>query len=350
MSPNKLIFRKDLYDLVWSVPLNKLSKDFNLTVSQLKEICEKHNVPVPENGYWSKLKFNKDIQKRPLEDVNYEINLPKSAEKSPLQEIIDEIISDPKAPIKVSSKLKNPDILITNTEEYTKRLKNDFYHRDDKVFKLSINVTDKNEKRAFRLMDALIKLLRYRGFSFEREYYSAKMVIDGIKIPFDLREHHRRVPNEASNYPAYKYSPTGNFILTTGEYSQKKEWTETSNIRLEEKIVRIVAWIEVKVQEEKEWREKARIAREIQEKEQKIKEEQEAKTKAEEEKFNKLREYSKKFEEYILIQKYILEVEKRAIAENNITEELKDWIEWANKKLEEMNPFNEGDLRQIYNV
>lgn len=108
MSPNKLISRKDLYDLVWSVPLNKLSKDFNLTASQLKEICEKHNVPVPENGYWSKLKFNKNIPKRPLEgDVNYEINLPKSADKSPLQEIIDEIISDPKAPIKVSSKVKN---------------------------------------------------------------------------------------------------------------------------------------------------------------------------------------------------------------------------------------------------
>ena len=341
MSPNKLISRKGLYGLVWSVPLTKLSQDFNLTSGQLKKICEKYNIPVPYNGYWSKLKFNKDVQKHYLDgNTNSKINLSASAEKSPIQQIVDEITADSRAPVKVSSKLKNPDILISNTEEYNKRSKNDFYYRDDKVFKLSINVMDKNEKRAFRLMDALVKLLRYRVFSFEREYYSTKMVIDGIKISFDLREHHRRVPNEESNYPAYKYVPTGNFILTTGQYSDKKEWTETSNIRLEEKIVRVVAWVEVKVQEEKEWREKAKIAEKIQEKEQKIKEEQESKRKAEEEKFNKLRLDSKRFEEYTVIQKYILEVEKRAIAENKLTQELKDWIKWANDKIEEINPFD----------
>ncbi|MFT3919201.1 hypothetical protein [Cloacibacterium sp.] len=104
-----------------------------------------------------------------------------------IQKIVDEITSDPKAPVKVSAKLNKPDILITNTEEYYKKTKNDIFYRDDKVFKLSISVTDKNKKRAFRLMDALIKLLRYRGFSFEREYYSTKMVIDGIKIPFRFK-------------------------------------------------------------------------------------------------------------------------------------------------------------------
>lgn len=273
---------------------------------------------------------NKLISRKELNDLKMSF----------IQKIVDEITSDPKAPIKVSPKLNQPDILITNTEEYYKKSKNDIFYRDDKFFKLSISVADKNKKRAFRLMDAFIKLLRYRGFSFEREYYNTKMVIDGIKIPFDLREHHRRVPNEKSNYPSYKYVPTGNFILTTGEYSDKKEWTETSNIRLEEKIIRIVAWVEVKVQEEKKWREKVKIAREIQEKEQKIKEEQESKRKAEEEKFNKLRLDSKSFEEYTVIQKYILEVEKRAIAENKLAQELKDWINWAYDKIEEINPFN----------
>ncbi len=273
---------------------------------------------------------NKLISRKELNDLKMSF----------IQKIVDEITSDPKAPVKVSPKLNKPDILITNTEEYYKKSKNDIFYRDDKLFKLSISVADKNKKRAFRLMDAFIKLLRYRGFSFEREYYNTKMVIDGIKIPFDLREHHRRVPNEESNYPSYKYVPTGNFILTTGEYSDKKEWTETSNIRLEEKIIRIVAWVEVKVQEEKEWREKVKIAKEIQEKEQKIKEEQESKRKAEEEKFNKLRLDSKSFEEYTVIQKFILEVEKRAIAENKLTQELKDWINWANDKVEEINPFN----------
>ena len=150
MSPNKLISRKGLYDLVWSVPLTKLSQDFNLTSGQLKKICEKYNIPVPYNGYWSKLKFNKDVQKHYLDgNTNSKINLSASAEKSPIQQIVDEITADSRAPVKVSSKLKNPDILISNTEEYNKRSKNDFYYRDDKVFKLSINVMDKNEKLNF---------------------------------------------------------------------------------------------------------------------------------------------------------------------------------------------------------
>lgn len=342
MSLNKTISRKELYDWVWSVPMGKISEDLGFKANQLKRLCEKYNIPVPENGYWSKLKFNKSVQKFSLKgNPDEKLDLSEALEQSPYQKILEEIMTDKKAPVKVPAKLSNPDILTINTINYWKDKKNKDID-ENKSLILPVYVEEENKKRALRFMDALVKLLRYRGFSFEKKYFQTRMVLDGIELPLYLREHNKRVLNKESNYPSYNYMPTGNFILKTGEYSQEKEWAETPNVRIEEKLVHIVAWAELKVREEKEWRERRRIAEEIRKKEEQIQQEIEAKKRAEAEKLNILLLDAEKHHQANLVRKYIGAVESNAISQNTLNEELSEWLLWAHSKADEIDPLKKN--------
>jgi hypothetical protein len=43
--------RDELYELVWSRPMTKVSIDFRLSDVGLRKICVKFNVPTPPLGY-----------------------------------------------------------------------------------------------------------------------------------------------------------------------------------------------------------------------------------------------------------------------------------------------------------
>ena len=53
------IQRKELYDLLWSAPVTEIANQFKTTGSEIRKICAANNIPLPENGYWMKLKFGK---------------------------------------------------------------------------------------------------------------------------------------------------------------------------------------------------------------------------------------------------------------------------------------------------
>ena len=53
--------RKELYDIVWSTTLSKLTEQYAYTNDGIKKICKQFEVPMPDGTYWSKLKFNKNL-------------------------------------------------------------------------------------------------------------------------------------------------------------------------------------------------------------------------------------------------------------------------------------------------
>ncbi|MFD0990478.1 hypothetical protein ACFQ1R_10250 [Mariniflexile jejuense] len=64
----KKITRKQLYNLVWSTPITTLSKQFNVKSSNIKKSCLDFDIPTPQNGYWSKLKHGKKVEKSLLKN------------------------------------------------------------------------------------------------------------------------------------------------------------------------------------------------------------------------------------------------------------------------------------------
>jgi hypothetical protein len=63
------ITRKELYDIVWSSPITKLTLQYALSIEGLKKVCKQFEIPIPDASYWSKLKFNKKIKKEKLNPI-----------------------------------------------------------------------------------------------------------------------------------------------------------------------------------------------------------------------------------------------------------------------------------------
>jgi len=58
--------REEMYDLVWSTPIQKLAERFGLSDRGLTKTCIRHQVPVPERGYWARLAAGQNPTKPPL--------------------------------------------------------------------------------------------------------------------------------------------------------------------------------------------------------------------------------------------------------------------------------------------
>jgi hypothetical protein len=56
--------RKELYDIVWSTTLTKLTQQYAYTNEGIKKLCKQFEIPMPNGSYWLKLKFNKKIKKK----------------------------------------------------------------------------------------------------------------------------------------------------------------------------------------------------------------------------------------------------------------------------------------------
>lgn len=43
--------RTELYKMVWSEPISKIAKRYNISDVGLRKICIRKNIPIPERGY-----------------------------------------------------------------------------------------------------------------------------------------------------------------------------------------------------------------------------------------------------------------------------------------------------------
>jgi len=60
------ISRQDLYERVWSTPMTKLAKEFDISDVGLAKSCLKNGIPTPPVGYWAKKDHDKAPTRPPL--------------------------------------------------------------------------------------------------------------------------------------------------------------------------------------------------------------------------------------------------------------------------------------------
>lgn len=344
----KEITRKELYDLIWSISLSKLALQYAISNEGFKKICKQFAIPMPDNGYWMKLKFNKESKKpefNPLFDgedkiilaIREEGNLV-NIDQSPLTIRTKEILSDFKSPLIVPERLSNSDILVQNTKTLYDKRKNDHYYWDDKIDTVSIYVADINFSRALRIMDTFIKLLRYRGHSFRRDINKRgpRIVVSDVEFHFSIREKNKRIPS-AKPYETSTYIPTGILIIKIGESFHAKEWNDGA-VKLENQLAKIVGKIELDALKELEWREECRLHYIKMEEEEKIKKvflkKREVELKKTKELFNDAIYHNKTK----IIREYLNELETEASRNNQLTSELQDWLKWAKEKTDWFDP------------
>ncbi|MEN9875198.1 MAG: hypothetical protein RLZZ529_195 [Bacteroidota bacterium] len=341
--------RKELYDIVWSITLSKLTEQYAYTNDGVKKICKQFDIPMPDGSYWSKLKFNKQFKKEKLDPLFSGVDKiilrireegnPININQTPLTIRTKEIENDVKSPLIVPEKLSRPDILIQNTKDIYNRRKKERYYWNDKIDSVSISVQDAHLDRALRIMDTFIKLLRFRGHTFRRDRNNRGplIVVKDVEFYFSLREAQKRIPSEKV-YESSTYLPTGILVIKIGESYHTKEWKDGS-VKLENQLAKIVAKIELEADEELIWREKSRLQTIEREKQEKIKQEFEARREKEITKTKKLFSDAEKYDKATIYRNFIIATEQKAIKENNLTDELKDWIKWATEKADWFDPF-----------
>ncbi|MFB3386663.1 hypothetical protein [Flavobacterium sp. LAR06] len=349
----KELTRKELFDLVWSTSLVKLTVQYAYSNEGLKNICKEFEIPMPDVGYWTKLKFKKEVEKPTLNSLfqgedkiilalRQDKNLV-NIDKSPITTRTKEIISESKSPLIVAEKLGKPDILIQNTKLFFDKKKNDGYFMDEKIDMISIYVEKNNFNRALRIMDTFIKLLRYRGHSFRRDRNNRgpRIVVNDVEFHFQIREKNKRIPSDKP-YSSSTFIPTGILIIKIGESFHAKEWND-GTLKLENQLAKIVATIELEADKELVWREECRINRLKREEEEKLRIEFQKKRENELKKTKQLFNDAIFYNNAKIVREYLNDIEVTAVKNNQLTNELQGWLNWAIDKTDWFDPLTKKE-------
>lgn len=367
---NTILTRQELYDLVWENPLSKLAKKYNLSDNGLRKVCKKLDIPLPKNGHWQKIQFNKKVIKEKLpvnNTVETSITLKFrdnsetiiNGEGNVLNQLTKELQTVLKDTIVFPEKLTKPHQLIIDAKNDLKTKEPSYQHNIIGLLNtssgiLNITVAPQSVKRALLFMDVFIKALQKRGHKITVKE-GTKIVIDNIEMGIGLRERLKRKIVKGTYYDSTELYPSNILSLSLYVYPAK-DWTDTNTSKLEDKIPNIIAKLELQAIEEK----RKAIERELwhieYERKQKIEEDFKARRNIELSKTTKLFSDAEKFDKATIYRNFIEATEQKAIKENNLTDELKEWIKWANEKADWFDPFtnrqdellNNNDREEFY--
>jgi hypothetical protein len=353
----KTFTRQELYELVWTKPITKILLEYNTTNKSFKEVCQKNDIPLPKNGYWQKLKFNKNVEIIPLSESDKEygeiILIEEGEETSELKQLGKKIEKNKDLPVKVTEKLSKPDEIIIRTRGYFKQSRKDKYPRRTEIPKegiFSMDVSESIKNRTYRFADALIKLARKRGHDLKiitnHKYYNyngTKLIIFDEYFDIRIRETNKRVIEENERgWKESKYYPTGKLCLKTDEYP-RYEWTDSKTKSLEDKLPNILEYFEL-------WAKRKKVERIENEKwhkeyEQKKRIEEELKQKRTNElgKFKSVINHSSRWQKAMDLRNYISVVESNAVKNNKLTLELQEWLKWVKDKADWYDPLIEKE-------
>jgi hypothetical protein len=242
----------------------------------------------------------------------------------------------------VPEKSIKPDKLIISFQDCFKewkrgKLSPDYmveYSRDSLDMKISMKYLE----RGLRFWDTLIKFLQYRGHKVVVEDRDTYIVVNDHKFKVLLRERTKREMYRENNRDQSRYIPTGSLYFQHHRFYPQKEWKEGKE-KIEKQIANIVAYFEVRGEEERLERIESEKRKEKKKEEERLLKEFEEKQERELEVFKTVLQDSERWHKSVNLRNYITEVEAKAIAASNVTEELKAWIDWAKKKADWYDPF-----------
>ena len=170
--PTVRLTREQLYDHVWSQPIQRLAHQFGLSDVGLAKLCRRHQVPVPGRGYWRRKETGHKVRQTPL---------PTAANSSLTAIIIDRqtprplpvvtaglhpLIAFERQPenrIIVDEDIEaNHPLIRATRQHWAARRKGD--SEAAKQPRLAIDVSGEALPRALRAMQALLVACEQRGF------------------------------------------------------------------------------------------------------------------------------------------------------------------------------------------
>lgn len=380
--------REKLYDEIWDISLTGVSKKYGLNYAKLVQVCKENNIPYPSSAYWTKKNMGLDYTKEIIE-------LPEAEEKEievllkNTELLIDKKVSDKNKFIKefnflnfleedekknvaeviydlsVDKYRKNHKVIIEykdKTKEERRKEReanyfNPYYNINNYVEKgYFANISQTQKDRCMKILSAIYFAIEELGGQVNNNFL---LYVRDENVTIEIEELQDTVIHELTkeeakkileyeesqkrhtygykpNIRKYDYVYNGKLKITCGD---RKYIRETDKIKLEDKLGDIIIKLYEQSEEIKNERlEREKIAR-------KRREEEERKEKirnAKNSEVQKIKELINCAEDYKIaceIRNYIDAVSKKEL----LTDEIKEWIKWANKKANWFDPTIDGE-------
>lgn len=282
------ILRETLYQRVWSTPMTKLAREFDISDVGLSKVCRKNGIPTPPPGFWAKAVHGKAPARPPLPPSQTEhVVFDAPRHRVPVPANL-KLLARTEAPVvrllPIASEDDEEGMAAVSSATYDV-LRNAKPDKDGFVRSRSSNVftcavSSSSVARAAQILDAIERGLTASGVAVQRDRESKQvfLVFEQEKVGLTLAEVYNR-KDEVKVDPRYEwmkthvytYTFTGELkLLLEGDYAGRKVWSDGSRFRLESKLgdfidgVKAAAWGIRAVREEREarqryWAEQARL-------------------------------------------------------------------------------------------
>jgi len=166
--------RSELYERVWTEPIQRLSKEYGLSDVGLAKVCRRYNIPIPSRGYWAKKQAGHRVHKPSLpaagtsgSTIRFAGPSPRVAKPVPEPPPPHPLVaaeSDPTNAIEVAEDLRVRHPLLQSTREYWRIVGRPNFRWDTPLPPhINISVGTETRPRALRLLQALFTALERRG-------------------------------------------------------------------------------------------------------------------------------------------------------------------------------------------
>ncbi len=254
--------RQELYNQIWSEPMQHVAKKYGLSDVGLGKICRSHNIPRPPSGYWAKVQSGKKTRAPVLPDTEDDgeitINVadidqirdPEALAHLVKAEIGDSIKNSPVS-VAVSLRGAHPLVSRARTELEGAMLDQDGLIIPAADAALFVKVSKPLVRRALLIMDALLKFFAEGGYEITA---GPTVNILGTKVAFGINEaldSKQEQPREHSLRGRYefghskfetKYFPSGRLVLRIKDENARwasgcrKYWRDSDTTPLENRL------------------------------------------------------------------------------------------------------------------
>lgn len=366
--------RQELYELVWSKPMQQLAADFEVSDVGLAKICRGADIPTPERGYWARKAAGKTTIVRPLParfpgGTNF-VSLGKGRQGIYGQDKV--LLTEPLPPPpcfeedlsavaervrKIVGKVSCP-----KNFERCHRIIATLLARDEKRRTEYVRTgygwdapkyESTSEKRRLRILNAIFLASQRVGGkpSMSTSQYDPNPNQASVgAVTFTLEAVAQR-KEKSSKAPPMKLTIQGHWEDTSGANS----WTDTEDVNLENLLDEIVVEIFVtaeifyrkSVVSHHEWLIKRRADLEEEARRQKIEAERKArelKEKEEKERIDQLLAQAGAVHQSSIIRSYVQEILSRSAELPVEQKDLEKWTVWALAEADRIDPVKNGTI------
>jgi hypothetical protein len=259
-----MISREDLYALVWSEPMARLSRRFGMSDVGLAKACARMMIPVPGRGYWAKKEVGRAPRPTRLPALPAsagpqmrEMRVQRREAPTAAESAGDEVAS---IQVDVPEVLTDPHPLVAKSVKAFRggKSQHDGYLMPKTPDCLAVVATMGTIDRAMRIYDGVIKTIEARGHTVEirkgkREgyvepVYRTVVLIEEEEVEIGIREITQRVERspekKAKFYSEYEFVPSGRLAIWI-QYDRQSRWSDDARHTLESQLGKFVRGIAV---------------------------------------------------------------------------------------------------------